>query len=476
MAHDITAHGAVGDGATPATAAIRAAVETAAAAGGGTVRVPAGRFLTGTVVLRSGVRLHLDPGAVLLGSTAIDDYPRMVPRLESYCCLTFSPRALIYAENCENVAITGHGVIDGQGAAFRAPFEHLCGEDGSHPEKHRSHAVLRELGYYDRRPLLIRMSECRRVLIEDVELRDSGLWLQHYLGCEDLVVRGISTINCRSWNNDGIDIDSCRRVRVSGCSFVADDDAICLKATADRPCEDVVVTGCTAASNCNALKLGTESTGGFRNILFSDCVVSPTRIEPVNGEPGGHSGIDIIMTDGGDLENVSFDHIVIDGAWTPVQIRLDDRGRGLRLGEPKRPVGRLRGVRITNLLARGGHTHCSSVTGIPARAVEDVTLAGWQIEAAARRERFAGAVPEAVGRYPQPNMFGPLPASGLYCRHVRGLAVHDLRLRLDRPDPHPAIVCDDVAGLRTAGLDLPAPAGGGEALVHLGTEAAVPSV
>ncbi len=194
--------GALGDGTTMDTAAIQEAIETAAAEGGGTVFFPAGNYLTGSIDLRSHVTLYLDSGATLLGSKSLDDFAVRRPQFRSYTD-NYVVRSLISGENLENVAIVGRGCIDGQGAAYNE----------------RTYLI---------RPYNIRLVECRNILIEGITLRDSPMWMQHYLACDNVTIRNVRVFNFVSRNNDGLDIDCCHDVHISDCSFFSDDDALCL--------------------------------------------------------------------------------------------------------------------------------------------------------------------------------------------------------------------------------------------------------
>ncbi|MFB3828683.1 MAG: glycoside hydrolase family 28 protein, partial [Bryobacteraceae bacterium] len=195
-------HGAAGDGNRLDTMALQAAIDACARAGGGAVLLPPGRYLSGTLFLKSHVTLWLDPGATLLGSKDLNHYPVTVQKPRSYTD-NYTDKSLIYAEDCENIGIAGRGTIDGQGAAFKGP--------------------------YKVRPYMIRVINCRDVAIDGVAIKDSPMWVQHYLGCEGVAIRGITVRSRVNRNNDGIDIDACSRVRISDCDIWSGDDAIVLK-------------------------------------------------------------------------------------------------------------------------------------------------------------------------------------------------------------------------------------------------------
>ena len=286
--YSVTEFGAVADGETLNTIAIQKAIDARAAAGGGTVYFPAGRYLTGTLFLRDRVTLHLDAGAVILGSTDLNDYPPQTPAFRSYTDVNYVDKSLIYAERVNEIAIVGRGTIDGQGDAKvfqRQP--------------------------YKKRPYVIRMIECKNVVVRDITVRNSPMWVQHYLGCENLLIDGITVYSLDNKNNDGIDIDSCDRVRIANCDIVSEDDAIVLKSTTPRPCRRVTVTNCTLRSLCNGLKLGTESVGGFEDITISNCVVYDTRL----------SGIALELVDGGKLERVVVSIRYSPTTWNSCRIR-----------------------------------------------------------------------------------------------------------------------------------------------------------
>ena len=407
-------YGATATGQTVDTKAIQAAIH-AAGQSGGVVHFPPGTYLSGTLTLRSHVHLHLEAGAVLLGSTDLADYPHVQPGIRSYSD-SYTNQSLINAENLEDVALVGRGTINGQGASFKPV--------------HR----------YGDRPYLIRMVSCRHVQVADLTLLDSPMWVQHYLACEDVSIHGLTVHSRCNTNNDGIDIDACSGVRISGCEVSSGDDAIVLKSTIDRPCRDVVVTNCTVSSQCNGIKLGTESVGGFENVTISNCAVHDTQL----------AGIALECVDGGTLENVTVSNIVMRNVNGPIFLRLGNRARPPYEGAPTPGLGSYRNVIISNVQATGADTTGCAIVGLPERALENITLsnirlqfAGGGTKADATRE-----IPELPGHYPEYKMFGPSPAYGFYCRHVRNLRLLDAQLSFSREDQRPALVCDDVADLR----------------------------
>jgi polygalacturonase len=405
-------HGAAGNGTQPDTAAIQSTIDLCSRAGGGVVLFPPGTYLSGTLILKSGVRLHLAPGAKLLGSANLADYPEHVPALRSFTD-TYTRRSLLYAENAENIGIEGEGEFDGQGASFHGP--------------------------YLVRPYMFRFIGCRGVSVGGVTIRNSPMWVQHYLDCEDVLIHGIRVHSLVNHNNDGIDIDACRRVRISDCDIVSGDDAIVLKSTTGKPCQDIAVANCVLRTLCNAIKLGTESNGGFQNISLANCTIYDTRL----------AGIAIECVDGGVLDGVAVSNITMRAVGCPIFVRLGDRGRPFQEGAARPPLGYLRNVTITNVIATGANQFGCSITGMAERAVENITLshidlsfAGGGTAGQARR-----AIPEEREKYPEYKMLGVLPAYGLFCRHARGVVLDDIRVRTETPDARHALVCDDVEDL-----------------------------
>lgn len=427
---DVRDEGAVGDGRTLCTAALQKGIERCAAAGGGTVFFPAGTYLSGTLVLKSHVTLHLDSGATLLGSTRAQDYPPRHSAVRSYTD-NYVRQALLVAEDVEHVSLRGSGTIDGNGGAFR----------------------WKE---YLNRPYVIRFVQCRDVLVEGIALRASPMWMQHYLACDRLRLHGIRVFNHVSYNNDGLDIDGCHDVAVSDCVIDSDDDALCLKSTLDRACENVTITNCILSSHANAFKLGTESNGGFKNITFSNCVIlSPRFSKAMYGVQRGQGGIALETVDGGHLENIAINNVSITGVNVPIFLRLGHRARPFLADGPKPAMGSFRNVTINNVIAtRAGRIGCS-ITGLPGHPVENIALANVSVEfeGGGKKELVAKEVPERADAYPESRMFGDLPAYGFYCRHVRGLRISDLRVRTLEPDARHAVVCDDVHGLEVNGLN-----------------------
>jgi len=406
------------------TSTFQSQIDSCSRAGGGIVRVPAGKYIIGTLYLKDNVQLHLDSGAVLLGSTRFEDYPSNNGRA-----------ALLFAERAHHIGITGKGIIDGQGGdtAFRK------GDNGPG------------------RPRLIHFANCTGVTVSGITLKNAAFWVQYYSGCDSVDIRDIRVYSHSNWNNDGLDIDS-RNVTVTGCTIDTDDDALCLKSeTPGRACENVRVTHCRLASNCNAIKLGTASRTGFRHIGISECTVGAAsedrirhwrqRLANISADRTVLAGIAVETVDGGASEDIEISRIRMDHVQTPLLVRLGDRQRRSRsCMEPA--LSSLKDVSIHHIEAKAYSRITSSITGVPGAAIENVYLDDIRITGpgGGTAEEAGRSVPERDSSYPENRIFGnSLPASGLYVRHVKGLSLQRMQLNNRRPDRRPAIVKDDVS-------------------------------
>jgi hypothetical protein len=271
------------------------------------------------------------------------------------------------------------------------------------------------------------------------------MWMQHYLDCDFLTLRGLNVFNHVAANNDMVDVDGCRNVIISDCVGDTDDDALTLKSTGVRPTEHVVISNCILSSHCNAIKAGTESAGGFIDIAISNCVIRPSAVKEAHaGRPEGLAGIALEIVDGGALERVAISNIVVEGTTAPIFMRLGNRARPPKPSDPKPPVGTFRDVSISNVVATGAGTMGCALAGIPDHPIENITLSNIRIRFAGGGSRDAGEVPEVEGKYPECTMFGPLPAYGFFLRHARNVRMRDVELTCVAPDPRPPIATVDV--------------------------------
>lgn len=453
--YNIADYGVVSDTMQLASPAINAAIQACSADGGGRVVVPAGQYRCGTIFMKSHVELHLESGAYVYATEGYADFP-MQPRNHYRSQKDAAGwNALIYAADAEGIALTGDGVVDGRGQHKHGNLKNVPSDGNGRPKN-------------------VLFISCKKVKVSGVTIKNSPMWNQHYLNCEDVIVDGIHSWNHCNGNNDGIDIDGCRRFVLSNSIIDSDDDGIVLKSTGPAPCEDVIVRGCIVSSYANAIKCGTESTGGFRDILISDCVVKPSRNtgkRVLKSTPSGISAISLEIVDGGIMENVSVSNILINGTECPIYVRLGNRARKYMPETAEPQVGIMRDISINGIQAYEVGNFCSSITGIEGHCVENISLSNIIIENRGGlakgnyrttgddkgvRHDMAGnkwgdaywqkssQVKEDDKGYPQPTVWGNLPSRGLFARHVRGLSLNNVTFRSAQSDPRQDIIKVDV--------------------------------
>ena len=447
----VTDYGARSDTSVQCTAVLQQCIDLCSRNGGGRVVIPAGHYKTGTIQLRSNVNLHLELGATLYGSTDLHDYRRMTTTYKSL--RTHTPTIqLIYADSVHDVVIDGYGTIDGRGSVF--------------PKQSWNDEGIT-------RPHLLRFIQSSDITLKDVTLRNSGCWMQHYLACDRVRIDGIRVVNRNNYNNDALDLDGCHDVIVRGISADSDDDGITLKSTSPRLCEDIVIADCVLSSHCNAVKLGTETNGGFRNIAIRNIVVRPSNDQRTQffGRPRGISALSLEIVDGGTMENVTVDGMTVTGTESPVFVRLAHRGRGWTFNRnaanafvaqnlqggnegatrSQKPdsvetVGRMRHIYINNVRARDCGNYGCSVTGLPGHPVEDVHLSNIVIHhrGGITRDQLPSIQKalrdEKAAEYPEATMWGPLPARGFYVRHARSVHFDNVEVQVENPDARPDFV------------------------------------
>jgi hypothetical protein len=394
-------YGAKADGKTNDAAAIQKAIDACNRAAGGTVLLPSGNFLSGTIVLKSNVTLHISPGATLWGSRNIGDY---------------GPVHLIYAEGAENIAIEGQGVINGNGDAFWEP----------------------NFRAKPKRPMqLIELVGCRNVHIRDIRIRNAPAWGIHPWNCDGVYIRGISMItDMRGPNTDGIDPDSSRDVFISDSYIEGGDDAICLKTTRrsdGKPvpaCERVTATNNVLISDDSAIKLGTASYGDFRDCTFSNTVISGTRY-----------GIAMYIKDGANVERIQFSNITIDTSiahynqttgsnrtWIEYPIFLD-----LEKRSEQSVLSRIRDVVFSDIQIQGKGRVL--VEGLPERPLENLSFRNISVRVTGFEPIEKQTKPRGVANIrpttPETD-YANVPAAMIFA-NIRGLNLRDLRVIWEAP-------------------------------------------
>lgn len=431
--YNILDYGAIADTNHLSTIAINKAVEACYQNGGGRVMVPAGRFVSGTITLKNNVELYLESGSILYASTDTLHFPRQQQPAYRSQKDPGGWYALIYAEGARHIGIAGKGTIDGRGARQIAR-RGLPGGD------------------LDGRPRNVLFISCQYITVEGITMLNSGIWNQHYLNCEDVMVDKINVYNHSNRNNDGIDIDGCRRVTLSNSIIDSDDDAIVLKSTGSAGCENIAITNCVISSYTNGIKCGTESTGGFKNISISNCTVQPSRSTDASVFNWGHdgiTGISLEIVDGGVMDGITVSNIMIEGPECPIYIRLGNRARKHTATAPNPPLGTMRNVMLNGITAYHTGNYSSSITGVPGSKIENVTLSNIRLvnKGGVKSGDYTAntlQVVEDEKGYPQPTVWKNLPSSALFIRHVKNITVSNISLASEQPDIRPAIIGWDV--------------------------------
>lgn len=456
---NVIGYGAVPDGKTLNTVAIQKAIDDCSQQGGGTVRIPAGTYLSGTLHLRSRMTLSLEAGATLLGSTRIEDY---------------QPNHFLLGEDLDNITLTGPGTIDGQGFTFVTKNEEMP-QNWKHT---RIYAWVPQHQWRRNKPNpdgLLLLQNCTNVRVTNITLQNSDAWTLHLLACEHAVIDGVIIRNrYNTPNTDGIDLQGSQDVQISNCDIRTGDDAIVLKnrnkkITYPHSCKDIKISHCKLISPTNGFKIGTESYGDFDNIVFRDSVIeagdpndplSTDSLSTISPEHygnalGAEAGIAVESVDGSHLSHVVVDNIVMHGVRAPIFIRLGDRGKNPTESKTKVPTGSIDDIRISNVTADGASAP-SLVMGIPGYPVQNVVISNLRVTNIGDGKSALAplGLHERESDYPGALMWGAMPAHSLYLRHVDGITIRDVGFSNAKPDSRLAIIADDVSGLKIDGLTL----------------------
>ena len=436
--YNIEDFGAKGDGVFMNTKSIQEAIDRCSENGGGTVYINNGVFLSGSIFIKDNVTLHLGANAVLLGSQRADDYQTIGNFVDGLG--NAKNRFFVGASEAKNIGIEGEGVINGQ---------------GNSPE-FKIHKDARG----DVRPSLVKFYNCEKVRVSGVTLRNSGAWVSHYFGCKDILIQSINIDSWSNGNNDGIDIDCCENVRIVNCNISSGDDAIVLKATANRPTRNVVVSDCILHTSTGAFKIGTESVGDIQNVTVSNCAVR-----------GAGGGIKLLGMDGSVIRNVNISNMVMQNVEMPIFVRLGSRLNIFHEGEKKKDTGSLENIKISNIQAdtnspgrtKGHRLQYQSgifITGIPGHPVKDLSLENIsiRIHGGGQKEDRLVEVPENISKYPEFNFFSDwLPAYGAYLRHAENIRMENVRITTVNPDYRYIVAADNIKNFTFRNIQVGAP-------------------
>ena len=443
--------GAVGDGKSLDSPAIDRAIDAAAKAGGGTVLLTAGTYLSGSIHLQSNIHLLIDAGATILGApqslNAYDEtepFPGVAFQDGGHC---YFHNSLIWGENLTNVFISGHGTING-GGLERDPkiLDEMCGYKHFPTPNTTNYPPVR-IGNKS-----IALKLCRNVVIRDITIFHGGHFAILVTGCDNLTIDGV-TIDT---NRDGMDIDCCRNTIVSNCRVNSPvDDGICPKSTyalgETRLTENLTIVNCQvsgflegklldgtmkpAKNGLGRIKFGTESSGGFRNCTVANCTFRSCR------------GLALEEVDGGVLENITINNLSM--------MDVGDYAIYLTTGKRNRTPGlttssRMKNILISNVIVDGvGKMSGIQIMGLPEQPIEGVRLENIRLTSNGGGTTNDAAInpPELGKGYPEPGKIGTLPAYGIYARHVKDLELANIHVNFKTTDQRPAAAFVDVQGL-----------------------------
>lgn len=451
VAFNVRDFGAQGDGKHLDSPAINAAINAAVKAGGGTVWLPAGTYLSGSIHLQSNLRLLLDAGATILGApqslNAYDEtepFPSGAYQDGGHC---YFHNSLIWGENLTNVFITGHGLING-GGLERNPriLDEMCGFKHFGTPNRKAYPPVR-IGNK-----AIALKLCRNVVLRDITIFHGGHFAILATGCDNLTIDGVTIDTDR----DGMDLDCCRNTMVSNCRVNSPrDDGICPKSTLalgePRVTENLTIVNCQVSGfvegtlldgtlkpsghGVGRIKFGTESSGGFRNCTIANCTFRSCR------------GLALEEVDGGILENITINNIVMTDV--PDYAIYLTTGKRNRAPDVKQP-SRMKNILISNVIANGvGQMSGIQICGLPKQPIEGVRLENIRlISRGGGTQADAQRQPKELGAgYPEPSNLGTLPAYGIFARHVKDLELANIHLNFQTNDFRPAMKFADLDGL-----------------------------
>lgn len=472
--YNIKDFGAKGDGKTLDTDAINKAIETAANNGGGTVYFPAGTYLSFSIRLKSNITIYLDNGSTILAADPgvhKGKYDMFEPNeWDMYQDFGHShwKNSLMWGIGIENFAIIGNGMIDGQGLSRRSPGPQRPRTEGDTPTSMgggNRNAIaplgetspLKEMEGLGTKAIALKLS--KNITLKDFTMYRAGHFALLATGVDNLTIDGLRV----DTNRDGFDIDACRNVRISN-TYVntPNDDAIVLKSSYGlgfaRATENVTITNSQVSGFdlgtfldgtykttqefapdrdrvTGRIKLGTESNGGFKNIAISNVNFVHCR------------GLAIETVDGGNIEDISITNITMrDITTAPFFIRLGKRQRG----PEGSPISQVKRINISNVVVSDAHSEFASIiAGLQESLIEDVNFSNIYIEykGGGTKEDALREVPENEKSYPEPSMFGVIPASTFYVRHAKNITFDNIRVSFQKEDFRPAFVLDNVHGI-----------------------------
>ncbi|MFN0176023.1 MAG: glycoside hydrolase family 28 protein [Saprospiraceae bacterium] len=439
------------NGITMNTRSIQKAIDHIHENGGGRLVFDVGRFVTGTIYMKSNVTIHLEEGAILLGSLNPFDYDR-----HRYWT------AMIFAYDQENIGITGKGVIDGRGYQVAQNVLAMI-----HKGIIKDKDLKNDRPNEGLRPQNIYFKGCKNVTIQGIIIKNPASWSQQYDQCKNLLIENITVDSKNYWNNDGLDIVDCDSVIIRNNYIDASDDGICLKSHhLDFFCQNVKITNNTIRSSGSGIKFGTYTLGGYKNIEIINNTVFDTY----------RSAINISTMEEGIIENIRVDSLRVLNTGNVIFIRIGERAPGKK--------GGIKNIQITNVYAEVPATKADegylyegpvedlprnispiSIVGLHDAIIENITLKNIEIHyPGGGNPNYAKVgldeldkIPELRADYPEFSMFKELPAWGFYIRHARGIVFENVSISCEKEDYRTPIVLDDVHGITFKGLNVKEP-------------------
>ena len=419
---DPVSFGAKHDGKTKDTAALQAAID-ACAGKGGTVHLHDGTYLSGMLRLKSDLVLHIDASAQILGTQDDADYPRQEPPLDNTQLINCR-KALLYAEGVSNLRVEGAGTINGNGNAPQ-----WIGPKTVHPEATR--------------PMAFFAVKSKNVSIKDITISHAAMWGLVNMEVDGLTIDHVSIDTLYSGNRDGIDVVDCHHVVITNCTIASEDDSICIKTGSRYGVDDVVVKNNKVRSTvANGLKFGTASYGSFKNVTFDTNTV----------ESADKAAMAVESVDGADISNITFKNITFKDVGSPIFIILGDRGETPASDVHK--IGTIDGIHFENITGSNlRYNWASPISGFTKDGttykLKNLSFVNVLITNKGGLGNVPADPPEYVGQYPDPNLWGNMPAYGFFIRHAEGVTLTSSTPLVAGSDSRPGIVQRDVTGLTT---------------------------
>lgn len=441
---NVRTFGAKGDGVTLDTDAIQQTIDTCASEGGGKVVFPAGRYLCGTVFLKNHVTIYLSEGCVLLGSKHIEHYGTGEPNPQMF---GYDWESVLFAKDVHDIAVIGLGVINGQGNHFSVGAEAFSIDDQAKMPPMKVQI----------RPSLIYFKNCRNVRLENIRMENAAQFATLFESCEGLKFRDVRIDSRQNLNTDGFHLVACRNIHISGCDINCGDDAIVI----NRSCDNVLIHNCVISSRWAGIRVGPFSSGELRNILVSHCIIRHTY----------GCAVKIQMGQGGIMENLRFQNLLMEDVTGPIAIRLCYFPGWQSKSEGSSSPGIIRNVLFQDIYANvaeaplpgpnespekeGEKRSCVSIDGNKDFPVENVTFrnvsittTGGGLPEEARGENY----PIIDNCYPEYFLAGTPPAYGMFARYVNGLELENVRIKAIHSDARPTLLFVNVEDYSIANL------------------------